>query len=168
MPRELSRVNDLNVGADETFERRWRTVQTIVIVLLVAFVLAGAAGLFGRGPLSKTTTQGSEGVNLQYERFARSKTPAQVVLIVPDRAVHGATLHVLLPAKLVESFKIEQTTPQPVRVTPQTAGLLLEFQHAPQQDLLVRMAQEPQKAAHLTDELAVEDQHIPFHQIVYP
>jgi hypothetical protein len=168
MPRELSRVNDLNVGADEQFERRWRAVQKIVIVLLIAFVLAGASGLFGRGPLSKTTSRGSDGINVQYERFARSKTPAQVVLIVPDRAVHGPTLHVLLPAKLVESFKIEQTSPQPVRVTPQTAGLLLEFQHAPQQDLLVRMAQEPQKAARLADDLVVEEQHIPFHQIVYP
>jgi hypothetical protein len=164
----MSRVDALNVGADEHFERPWRTTQKVVITLLVLFVVAGAAGLFGRGPLSKTTARGDDGINLQYERFARSKTPAQVVLIVPDRAIRGDRLHILLPAKLVESFKIEQTTPLPTRITPKTAGLYLEFEHAPKQDLLVRFAQEPQHAARVSEAFQVEQQQISFRQIVYP
>ena len=50
--------------------QRERVAQQIGLVLLSAFVLAGAGGLFGNGPLSETTVDAGA-VSLRFERFTR-------------------------------------------------------------------------------------------------
>src|SRR5215218_6611781 len=101
-PGELSRVGEVEVGFEQDFERKYYRVQRSIWVLLVLFLLAGIAGLFGRGPLSTTTRRSADGtVRLTYERLARFRTPTAMMVEAPiDAAAHE--LRVRIPRPLLD------------------------------------------------------------------
>lgn len=69
------RVNgELEVGFDQTFERRWRWVERGGYVFLGLFVAAGLAGLFGHGPYNhRTRTTPELGLTVDFEPITRSQ-----------------------------------------------------------------------------------------------
>jgi hypothetical protein len=56
----------------EAFLKRERVAQNVGVVLLAVFAIAGAAGLFGNGPLSQAVVT-SGAVSVTFERFTRQK-----------------------------------------------------------------------------------------------
>ena len=76
----VSKVNnDLAVGSDLAFQRRWWTFEFCVWTLFTILVVLGAIGCFGRGPVAKKQYKASDGsLDIQYERITRFGTPSLI------------------------------------------------------------------------------------------
>jgi hypothetical protein len=85
MTTESRQSETLAFDRAEKFLRRERVAQQIGVGLLTLLVVAGAAGLFGNGPLSAVTTT-SGGLTIRYERFARQsfRTSLQIEAAAPS------------------------------------------------------------------------------------
>jgi hypothetical protein len=82
-----SQSKELAVDRPERFLQRERVAQQVGVVLLVLFVLGGAAGLFGDGPLSHTTVTNGPAM-VSFERFTRQtlRTALEVDVDAPGPA----------------------------------------------------------------------------------
>jgi hypothetical protein len=165
-------ADSLEVGADRSFERGWHRLQKLIWTVLVLFVLAGAAGVFGRGPLSKGNAGSDTGASqLEYERFARYKTPAMLTLTVNKTANPHGQIMVSVSRSLADTLHFEQTTPRPIAMQSVDQGVALFFAGpAVPGKLHIRFAQEPQKPGPVAGFLSIADGggNIAIRQIVYP
>lgn len=91
--------------------------------LLLALVLAGTAGLFGEGPLSKSSAAGEEG-KVEYETILRRDSKSRVSFELAGRS-SKATLS--LPVEYVRSVEILDVWPQPADVTASPQAHIFSF-----------------------------------------
>jgi len=85
-----SRQNDgLAVDRPEAFLKREHAAQKAGIVVLVLFVLAGMAGLFGDGPLSDSVVHNGA-VTVTFERFTRQTTGTGLQVVADTPTTDGA------------------------------------------------------------------------------
>ncbi|MBV9386140.1 MAG: hypothetical protein JOZ78_06905 [Chroococcidiopsidaceae cyanobacterium CP_BM_ER_R8_30] len=93
---------------------------------MVVLVLAGLAGVFGRGPFSKTTAE-AQGVRLrvQYERFPRFRTPATLEIDIPRQTSTQA--QVQLTGDMMKKLSIQQVMPMPALTQPLPNGAIFTF-----------------------------------------
>lgn len=108
------------------FRRRLLRAQRVGRLVLLVFVLAGAAGLFGGlGPLSgQRVVVGEQGL-LSLPRFVRLQTP--FVLIAENSGGDERAWTVLLSDRMVRHLSIEQIAPTPLESTWSGEGLELRF-----------------------------------------
>jgi hypothetical protein len=168
MPRDVARADSVDVGYDDRFERTWWRVQRATFVVLALFVAAGIAGLFGRGPLSKKTVQ-TEGLKIQYERFARFRTSA-VMRISVDRALaQNGRVNLFVSQAVVDTLSISQTTPSPVATAITGDGEVFTFDVADGSPLLFKFSQEPSTFGIVSGRIGVPAAaQLDIKQIVYP
>ncbi len=108
------RYPDLEVSEDMRQERREWRVQRIVWLLLSLLLLAAMLGLFGSGPLSKTTAGApSDPLRIEYQRFMRYRSPDTLqVTVVPSTS----NTEVMLDKQYLRYVRIKSVTPEPVHV----------------------------------------------------
>ena len=144
-PRGADRVNDeLEVGYDQRFERRWAWAERVGRVVMVVFVGAALAGLFGRGPFShRTTTVTGSALAVDYEPVARVQTGTQVTLhLLNDR--QSPTVDVFVSTQIVEPMGLRYILPQPVAERPDGLGMVLTLAMPPGRvDNAVRLLLQP-------------------------
>jgi uncharacterized membrane protein YcaP (DUF421 family) len=122
---DISSVDHVQVGTDLEFEYRWHTLQQIAWTLIGLLIITGLLGIFGRGPLSKIRIRSDTGAaTLEYERFARYKTPATLKLFINGSTSSRGEVTVSVSRTLLETIKIEQTAPTPVAVRAVSRGML--------------------------------------------
>src|SRR5213595_1235399 len=68
-------------GFDEQFEDRWWHVEFVGWIVMLALVVAGLAGVVGRGPIASARAAGA--TTVEYERIARYQTPTRIVVSLP-------------------------------------------------------------------------------------
>jgi len=116
-PGILSRVGEVEVGFDLDFERRYHRLQRIIWVLIAAALLAGLAGVFGRGPLATTMRRSPDGtLRLTYERLARFRTPSAMSIEASGSSLASGELRVRIPRQLLERLRVQRVVPEPTRV----------------------------------------------------
>ena len=120
------RINEeLEVGFDETFESRWLRAEQAGRVIMVAFVAASVAGLFGRGPYSHRTERlADSALAVDFEPIARSQTGTQVTFHLKN-ATDAPTLNLFIGTNVVEPMGLQRILPQPVSTQAVQDGLLL-------------------------------------------
>jgi hypothetical protein len=108
---------DLELKQDLEFERRSWTTERISWAVGAIAVLAALAGLFGSGPLSKTTA-GEQGgpLWLEYSRFGRFRAPLMVRVHIGPNAVQQGPVRLQLGRHYLENVQIEGVTPPPEQV----------------------------------------------------
>jgi hypothetical protein len=151
--QRLDAIDDeLEVGFDQTFERKWRRLELASHAIMALFVLAALLGLFGRGPLSHRTHMSANGrLSLDYEPLVRWGTSTQVTvhLSTPDvrpAADEGAfqKIWVSVNNAVVEPLGLQQVIPQPDATKAIDGGTMYEFAVPPgQDDALVRFVLKP-------------------------
>src|SRR5438309_901174 len=110
MGREVSRIDSVQAGADAEFERFWVVLQKWVWAVMALFVAAGLAGVFGRGPLSKAKAGSqSRPVSVEYERFARYKTPSRLKVRLTPAAIRDNRATLVLSGDFVRTLKAGET-----------------------------------------------------------
>jgi hypothetical protein len=102
----------------------WR-IQRIGWIVVVVFLVAAGAGLFGNGPLSHASAASAEG-RVEYERFLRYGSPSQIVITPTSRAAHGIS-RIEISSEYLEGFRIESITPEPANVHMAGQQLVYEF-----------------------------------------
>jgi hypothetical protein len=167
MIRNVAGPDGIESGSDIGFEKRWRRTQWIVWVVVSLFVIGGLAGVFGRGPLSKRVVD-SGPVRIEYERFARFKTPATITIMVRSQPDSPQPITVTVDDELLEAVRIEQTSPRPADLQASVQGTTFTFGRRPQGITSIRFVQEPAKIGSQLGRLGIDGQAFVLHQFVYP
>src|SRR4051794_29562988 len=111
----VNREGDLELGSDMRFERRWWKAERVLWGFLGLFLACGAAGLFGRGWLSKATTAPpGAGLEVRYERVTRSQTPALLEIRLGAAAIQSGRVRLHANADLLRRLGVQQTVPRPL------------------------------------------------------
>lgn len=109
------RVGDLEIFQDPAFQRRFWLVQRAGWVLIAVLVAAGALGVFGQGPLSHAREEAG-GLAVEYERFTRRDSPAELRLHVSGQAVQGGRVTIAFDNVLLRDLEIDSIVPGPAEV----------------------------------------------------
>lgn len=129
---EPQKVGDLEIHQDLEFEtRNWR-VQRLGWALMGLMVLAGLAGLFGRGPLSHAeATSGGGALTVKYERFVRHAAPSEVEFVVQPSAIEGGVVRLLVSRAFLQGLQVEGVEPPPETAALSGDYLLYAFPAGP-------------------------------------
>lgn len=104
---------DLDLDEDFPFQRRQWVIERVGWGLLAVTLLAGAAGAFGDGPLSRAQA-GDGNPGLRYERFARHGKPVELEITVSRAQSEEA--RVSITREYLSAMQVERVTPEPERV----------------------------------------------------
>ncbi len=147
--RGADRVNDeLEVGYDQEFERRWNIAQNVGLVAMVLFLLVCLSGLLGRGPFSHRTANAPDGsLHVDFEPAAREGTPTQVTLRLANPGDAPMPVSVFVSGKMAEPMGLDRTVPDTEATMVGSKGLVLRFVVAPRQaDAKIRLDAMPASA----------------------
>jgi len=169
-PRGAALVNDeLEVGYDSAFERKWRTIELVSHGLMAAIVIAALAGLFGRGPLShRTHWTPDHRFGVDFEPLARYGTTTQVTLHLssPDPDV---PVDVFVSSALIEPMGLQSIFPRPLDREAIGGGITYRFMIPAGQDSgLARFVLKPATVGPVQIELHQGDASLSFRQWVLP
>jgi hypothetical protein len=151
--QRLNAVDDeLEIGFDQTFERKWRRLELASHAAMGLFVVAALLGLFGRGPLSHRTHMTANGrLALDFEPVARWGTSTQITVHLSAPEVRSSvdegafqTISVSVNNAIVEPLGLQQIIPRPNATKAVSGGALYEFAIPRGQDsALVRFVLKP-------------------------
>jgi hypothetical protein len=97
------------IDRPDAFLQRERAAQKVGVVLLTVFVIAGAAGLFGSGPLSEAVVT-SGGLTIAFDRFAR-QTVRTMLDVEADAPPTGAPVEIRLGREFLGEIDVLETRP---------------------------------------------------------
>ncbi len=138
-------INDeFEVGFDEPFERSWVKAEWVGRIVMIAFVAAGLAGVFGRGPFSHRTEQSAESaLAVDFEPIARSQAPTQITFHI-DNPTDSPELNLFIGSNSVEPMGLQRIQPQPIATKAVQDGLTLTLSIPPHtKNAEVRLGLEP-------------------------
>jgi hypothetical protein len=125
----VPKINDeLAVGSDLEFQRRWGSAERIVWSILIVFLILSLLGFFGRGPMAKATASAQDGsMQVEYERFARFSTPSVLTVRMAQSAVHNHQVQLWVSEALVMPLGNQRVVPQPDKSEIGNGGVLYTF-----------------------------------------
>jgi hypothetical protein len=128
----VSKVNnELDVGADMEFQKRWWRFENIVWIAFTVVILLDLAGAFGRGPLAKAQWQSSNGnTTVKYDRIERYSTPSVITITAHPAAIRDGKIQVWVSDSLLKEFGMERLVPEPVDFKLDHHGILFTFPSA--------------------------------------
>lgn len=143
---------ELEVGFNQQFERRFYRVSLIGRLVMLVFVIGAAAGLYGHGPYSHATVRASDGsIWADYELVARYDTPTMVTVHMPNNSDQPRSVRLRLGNHFTEPLGFQRTIPLPNATHIDRQGMVLEYVVAPQQsDAMVRIALKPSTVGPVT------------------
>jgi hypothetical protein len=132
----LDAVDDeLEIGFDQKFERKWRRLELASQVVMGLFVLAALAGLFGRGPFSHRTYRTADGrLALDFEPVVRAGTTTQITVhfFTPEGSKptgEGAAdpARLFVSSTVMEPLGLQRVIPQPDGAKAVAGGAVYQF-----------------------------------------
>lgn len=132
----ISKVNDeIAVGADLDFQRRWWRFETAVWLLFTAILILDLIGLFGRGPLAKAHVETADhSVRITYERIERFSTPSTLTVHFDPSSVHDGKTQIWVSDSVVKELGNQRVVPEPLSAALDHDGVLYTFAAAPVPD----------------------------------
>ena len=128
MSSELSRNRwpGFQIQEDIHFQRRQWIVQRCGWLLMALLVLSGLLGVFGDGPLSRSTKEES-GLSADYQRFLRTHKPSRLTIKVDTRHAKDGSVTLWLGQNFIDRVQLEQITPAPRSSQASGDGVILTF-----------------------------------------
>lgn len=138
-----TKERSLNIRDDVVFERRQWFIQRLGWALMTLVLLLALAGLFGGGPLSRTSaTSGT--LHTEYERFVRANSRATVH--VTARATINNRVRLAIDRNYLDELGLESVQPPPSHVASTTGEIIFEFEAPAGQDVNVAIDATPPAA----------------------
>jgi hypothetical protein len=135
--------NQLAVGEDLEFQRRWWRFETVVWSFFLVLLIADVLGLFGRGWLAKARrSTPDQALNLDYERIERASTPSIMTLTFGPEAIRDNHIQLFISDSLVKPLGAQRISPQPEVSAVGNGGITYTFA-ATQAPAIVQIALEP-------------------------
>lgn len=120
--------NELAVGEDLDFQRRWWRFEKIIWGLFLIVIVCDLAGLFGRGWLAKAEASTPDrALRIEYERVQRANTPSTMTLHLGPAAVRDGNVHVSITDSVVRDLGAQRITPQPAVSAVGHGGIAYSF-----------------------------------------
>lgn len=125
----VPKVNDeVAVGDDLEFQRRWGIAERIIWTVLIVFLILSFLGVFGRGPLAHASYASTAGaMSVKYERFQRFGSPSVLFVDLDPSTFHDGTAQVWVSDDLVKPLGTQRIVPQPERSVIVGDGVLYTF-----------------------------------------
>lgn len=120
--------DEVAVGEDLEFQRRWWLFEKIVWPILLAIVVVDVLGGFGRGWLAKarsTTPDGS--MQLDYERIERASTPSVMTFKFQQNAIRNGRIVLYISDAVVKPLGAMRIAPQPLMSEIGSGGIIYVF-----------------------------------------
>ena len=113
----------------------WR-VERIAWTIGALALIAAMLGLFGYGPMSRTTVGSPGALQIEYDRFQRSSSPNDFALTVNTALARNGELRVRFDQSLVDHVEFDDIVPDPEKVFAGTGHTEFVFnitpgEHAP-------------------------------------
>jgi hypothetical protein len=125
----VRKINDeLAVGSDLEFQRRWWRFEAITWTAFTALVILAALGFFGRGHFANARLKAPDGsMDVQYERIERYGTPSVVRIEFGPSAIHDGKVRLWAGETLVKPLGNQRVIPQPATSEVGDGGILYTF-----------------------------------------
>lgn len=120
--------NEVAVGEDIEFQRRWWRFERAVWILFTVLVLLDLSGAFGRGPLAKARIRSQDGaMDVHYERIERFSTPSILNVEFGPNAIHDGKVQLWVNEGTIKKLGTQRVVPQPVSSLIGDDGVLYTF-----------------------------------------
>jgi hypothetical protein len=167
---QLSNGKEVEIGYDSSFLDSWFRYQKLAWAVVVAVLVAGLAGLLGRGPVATGEVSSGE-LTVKYERIARYKTPARIEISVASLPLSECrNLRIRLEGEFTQRALLQHFSPTPLRSEPLANGIVIEY--SPTTDATrkrITLTEEPGVPGRLTNRVTVEQgPSVEFTQLVLP
>jgi hypothetical protein len=124
--------NELAVGEDLEFQRRWWRFERIIWILFLCILVCDMLGLFGRGWLARAQrSTPDKALTLDYERFERASTPSIMTLKFGPDAVKDGNIQVYVSDDVVKWLGAQRVSPQPAVSHVGSGGITYTFAAGP-------------------------------------
>lgn len=156
----MERFGDLEINQDVRFQDREWTVERVGWLLLVALLIIAVLGLFGNGPLSRTTSSSPDaGLKVAYERFGRRGGSQELTLRASANAATNGSWQIEVTRAYLASLEIVTITPEPDSAETTRRGVRYTFtQAAPDAALEVIFAVTPRSLWSHSGEIRIGDE----------
>jgi hypothetical protein len=168
----VRRSGDLEIEEDPVFERRSRRAERIGLALMVATVLAAAAGLLGSGPLSRGSVA-AEALEVDFQRLSRYESSETLTLRIGATATRGPEVRVWVDRGYLDASRIEAVVPAPIRAEAGADRVVFVFAVAePDRQLTVAFRLQPEHVGPILGQAGLEGpaarRPVAFRQFVFP
>jgi hypothetical protein len=120
--------NEVAVGEDVEFQRRWWKFEKIIWIVFILTVVLDLAGVFGRGPLAKAhKVTIDDAMDVSYERIERTGTPSILIVRFGETAIRNQQSQLWANEDLVTKLGNRQIAPQPATSVVGQGGILYTF-----------------------------------------
>jgi hypothetical protein len=117
--------NELAVGEDIEFQRRWWRFEHAVWIMFGLILALDLSGLLGRGPLAHAHDKTADGaMKLEYDRVARFQTPSIISVHFGPNAVHDGRIQLWVSQSIVRNLGNQRIIPQPASSVLKDQGIL--------------------------------------------
>ena len=129
----VPKVNDeIAVGENLGFQRKWWKFEQIVWVLLTLIVIADFLGVFGRGYFANARRQTSDGsMDVKYERVQRMGAPSVMSVRFGPSAVKDGKAQLWVSESLVKALGLRRMEPTPLQSVVSQGGVTYTFAATP-------------------------------------
>ncbi len=120
--------NDLAVGEDLEFQRRWWRFERWTWIFFAILVLLDLAGVFGRGPAANAHRETADGaMSVKYERVERFSTPSILTIHFGANAVRNGEIKLWVSDSVVKKLGNQRIIPQPSSSVTAEDGIAYTF-----------------------------------------
>jgi hypothetical protein len=147
------------------YHRREWAVQRIGWILMAIVLAAAVAGVFGGGPLSRTSAPAGAH-RVEYERFARYGARTEIVVNVAKESADGQAATVAIGHSFLDDYRVEAVTPEP-RAT-MDAGEHVSFTFDATSGARIIFRLEPDAMGRHSGEVRIGSDSVHVSQFVYP
>lgn len=120
--------NEVAVGEDLEFQRRWWKFERAVWVLFTILVILDVCGVFGRGPAAKAHARSADGaMDVSYERVERFSSPSIMDIRFDPNAIHDGKVQLWVNEGTVKALGAQRVVPQPLSSVVGDGGILYTF-----------------------------------------
>jgi hypothetical protein len=124
---ERSNYPGLQVEEDLNSQKKLWKRQRIGRTVWALFILLAIVGLFGEGPLSRTSAKEDE-LEVQYDRFAHVESKDQFKFDFHRKDIVGGKIHLWFDSDYIKENPIQNVTPDPVSTKLEDKKVVLEFE----------------------------------------
>jgi hypothetical protein len=149
-------ARSLQINDDMAFHKRDWFAERVAWIVMSLIVIAALLGLFSAGPLSAARAAHPSGaMEIEYPRFLRLGAPAMMTLRLVPQAVPADSFAFILDEPFVETFRIDNVVPPPVRTLAAGGGLRLEFASSGEPRATVTLHVEPIRFGAVSPQVAL-------------
>lgn len=171
MSTPLKRHGSPELNQDLPFQHRSWRIQRIGWGLIALVLLGAVLGVFGHGPLSRTTAYDpSLPLSLDYDRFGRYQTALTLRVHVHERTMDQDTVRIWFSQDYLGKIEVQQIVPEPVGAETSPTGTIYLFHVAqPEQRSDVIVSVQMQAIGYVAGRIGLDESHaLTFWQWIYP